>query len=64
MIRVIGKIPPSRCIQEQIISFQQDDIALYPDSVLHLLENEAHFLNRDKKAVVATAVGFLKENLL
>lgn len=64
--RYSGKVCLIHGKKDRIVpfSYSEEYHRLYPDSVLHLLENEAHFLNRDKKAVVATAVGFLKENLL
>ena len=45
------------------LSYSEKYNEVYADSRLHVLQEEGHFLGKDKKTVLSLAVSFLKENL-
>ena len=63
--RYTGKVCLIHGAKDKIVplSYSRKYDELYPDSELHILEKEGHFLGGDKKTVIGIATDFLKKNL-
>lgn len=63
--RYTGKVLLIHGAKDKIVplSYSEKYDSLYADSALKVLQNEGHFLEKDKKTVIGLAVSFLKDNL-